>query len=175
MTKMRRPVICRLSHISTWLPPLAAAQLEPRYTGSIQDHHSEQAMLRFTIAIFVAMAAIEPAASADRSVIHHGWHRTTVILPPGLPRPHYRFRTTITYRAAHLYRRPFPRISVYENPADLYAPDYTDVALIRPYVSAPIFPGYYGSSYTYEGPYYGGPYAPYWDRLPYACGVYGYC
>jgi hypothetical protein len=35
----------------------------------------------------------------------------------------------------------------------------------------------YGSSwsYYYPGPYYGGPY--YWDgaRLPYVCGLYGYC
>jgi hypothetical protein len=38
-------------------------------------------------------------------------------------------------------------------------------------------PGYYGRAfdYDYQGPYYGGPYVPYWDRLPYACGVYGYC
>ena len=38
-------------------------------------------------------------------------------------------------------------------------------------------PGYYGSthSYDYQGPYYGGPYVDYRDRLPYACGVYGYC
>ena len=42
---------------------------------------------------------------------------------------------------------------------------------------APLLPGYYGaaSGYDYSGPYYGGPYVPYWDRLPYACGVYGYC
>jgi hypothetical protein len=38
-------------------------------------------------------------------------------------------------------------------------------------------PGYYGSthSYEYQGPYYGGPNLSYWYRLPYACGVYGYC
>jgi hypothetical protein len=29
--------------------------------------------------------------------------------------------------------------------------------------------------YDYQGAYYGGPYVGYWDRLPYACGVYGYC
>jgi hypothetical protein len=36
---------------------------------------------------------------------------------------------------------------------------------------------YYGSpwSYYYPGPYYGGPYAWYGDRLPYVCGLYGYC
>ena len=38
-------------------------------------------------------------------------------------------------------------------------------------------PGYYGSNHSYidQGPYYGGPYISYWNRLPYACGVYGYC
>jgi hypothetical protein len=38
-------------------------------------------------------------------------------------------------------------------------------------------PGYYGSnhSYDYQGPYYGGPNPGIWNRLPYACGVYGYC
>jgi hypothetical protein len=36
---------------------------------------------------------------------------------------------------------------------------------------------YYGSqySYIYNGPYYGGPYASEGLRLPYACGLYGYC
>jgi hypothetical protein len=37
-------------------------------------------------------------------------------------------------------------------------------------------PGYYGSHFSYEyRPYYGGPNLSYWYRLPYACGVYGYC
>jgi len=36
---------------------------------------------------------------------------------------------------------------------------------------------YYGSpwSYYYPGPYYGGPYDTDGLRLPYACGLYGYC
>jgi hypothetical protein len=36
---------------------------------------------------------------------------------------------------------------------------------------------YYGSpwSFYYPGPYYGGPYAWYGARLPYVCGLYGYC
>jgi hypothetical protein len=35
----------------------------------------------------------------------------------------------------------------------------------------------YGSpySYFYNGPYYGGPYASDAPRLPYVCGLYGYC
>ncbi len=54
---------------------------------------------------------------------------------------------------------------------------------IPPLVHTPLLygsatlPGYYGSthSYDYQGPYYGGPYLGFRDRLPYACGVYGYC
>jgi hypothetical protein len=99
------------------------------------------------------------------------------MLPAGLPRPHYRFRTTI------LYQPSVPRLSVYENPRALYAPDYAEVSYIQPLIRTPslprysTLPGYYGSirSYDYDGPYYGGAYVDYWDRLPYACGVYGYC
>ena len=40
-------------------------------------------------------------------------------------------------------------------------------------------PGYYGRafSYDYQGAYYGGStsYVPYFFRMPYACGVIGYC
>jgi hypothetical protein len=36
---------------------------------------------------------------------------------------------------------------------------------------------YYGSPWMYfdSGPYYGGPYSPSFIRLPYVCGLYGYC
>ena len=142
-------------------------------------------MLRFAIALLVAIVASKTAESADRTVNRHGshgWPRTAAILPAGLPRPHYNFRTTISYGAPRVYRRPGRQLSVYENPALLYGPDYTDVRYI-PRIGVALLPGssalpgYYGSaySYDYQSPYYGGPYAPYWDRLPYACGVYGYC
>ena len=38
-------------------------------------------------------------------------------------------------------------------------------------------PGYYGSTHSYDdqGPYYGGENINYRFRLPYACGVLGYC
>lgn len=59
-----------------------------------------------------------------------------------------------------------------------------DPALISP-LTTPILPGsstlpgYYGRpfDYYYQGAYYGGPYdgPGYFFRLPYACGVYGYC
>jgi hypothetical protein len=36
---------------------------------------------------------------------------------------------------------------------------------------------YYGSQWMFfdGGPYYGGPYSPSVIRLPYVCGLYGYC
>jgi hypothetical protein len=144
-------------------------------------------MLRFAIALLVAAVASETAEGADRALTrqdsHHGGRRTAVMLPAGLPRPHYNFRTTVSYSAPRAYRRSGPRLSVYENPALLYGPDYTDVRYIPPRIGVALLPGssalpgYYGSAYSYgyQGPHYGGPYVPYWDRLPYACGVYGYC
>ena len=116
-------------------------------------------MSRLTIAILVAMAVSGPAMSAERAVPSHGWHRTAARLPAGLPRPHYHFRTTISYGP------PVPTLSVYEAPARLYAPGYIDVTDLPIRAPLPPLPGYY----------YGGPYVPYWDRLPYACGVYDYC
>jgi hypothetical protein len=70
----------------------------------------------------------------------------------------------------------------------LFTPTDTVIRTIKPFFSGPVLPGratlpgYYGSShsYDYQGPYYGGSYdgrsyVSYWDRLPYACGIYGYC
>jgi hypothetical protein len=128
-------------------------------------------MLRLTIAFVFALAIGGAANAADRAVPRHGWHRA-VMLPAGLPRPHYRFRTTISYD-----RQPVPRLSVYETPAVLYAAGYVDVPDILPVRAPLLLPGYYGTAYpySYPGAYHGAPYVPYWDRLPYACGVYGYC
>jgi len=141
-------------------------------------------MFRFSIALLAAMAASVPAMSADRPLARHGWHRAAVILPPGLPRPHYNFRTTISYEAPYWSHRSYARpYEAYETPELLFTPVYAEVPYIRPWGGASLlpgaatFPGYYGSAYSdeYQGPYYGGPYVSYWDRLPYACGVYGYC
>jgi hypothetical protein len=69
---------------------------------------------------------------------------------------------------------------VERDPDVLFTPSLPPVPpLVRTpllYGSAPL-PGYYGSthSYDYQGPYYGGPYVGFRDRLPYACGVLGYC
>jgi hypothetical protein len=77
----------------------------------------------------------------------------------------------------------------YAPPPQVYAPTspppvyVEDPSLISP-PTTPILPGsstlpgYYGRpfDYYYQGAYYGGgPYPGYFWRLPYACGVYGYC
>ena len=105
-------------------------------------------------------------------------------LPPGLPRAHYKYRTTVAAATAPLYVRQGRQLVVVEEavPDVLFTP-VGSVPFIPPVYGTPLLPGsstlpgYYGTShsYSYDGPYYGGPYTPYWDRLPYACGVYGYC
>jgi hypothetical protein len=102
-------------------------------------------------------------------------------LPPGLPRAHYNYRTTVAPGAAPLYVRRGRTVVVEEESLDLplisggikpYAPRIFGAPLLP---GSSTLPGYYGTShsYSYDGPYYGSP--TFWNRLPYACGVYGYC
>jgi hypothetical protein len=125
-----------------------------------------------------AKRANNPAA-AKRATI-----RAASQLPPGLPRAHYNYRTTVAPAAAPLYVRRGRALVVEEEDPDVlftpvgvvpYAPRVFGTPLLP---GSSTLPGYYGTnhSYSYDGPYYGGPsYGPYWNRLPYACGVYGYC
>jgi hypothetical protein len=88
---------------------------------------------------------------------------------------------------ATLYRKAPPpygrRAYVAEESDVLFTPSDGSIPYVRIPPLTPLLPGsatlpgYYGSihSYEYQGPYYGGPYTSYWNRLPYACGVYGYC
>ena len=128
-------------------------------------------MLRWTIPFLIVIAAIEPAVSADES------------LPAGLRRPHYKFRTTIAREAPHVARRYARPPYADETRQLLFTLTDGSFPYIPPVARAPLLPGsstlpgYYGSSHSYEyqGPYYGGQTLGYRDRLPYACGVYGYC
>ena len=130
-------------------------------------------------------SANSPPAAAKRAGNSAAPRRATVVaagqLPPGLPRAHYKYRTTVA-PAAPLYVRRGRALVIEEetevlfsplNPAP-YAPRLFGTPLLP---GSSTLPGYYGTShsYSYDGPYYGGPYTPYWDRLPYACGVFGYC
>lgn len=102
-------------------------------------------------------------------------------LPPGLPRANYRYRTTV---APALPVTPYREPVVVEADQNLLiTPAYGPGGYLENLPGTPILPGsstipgYYGRafSYDYQGPYYGGPYEGYFWRLPYACGVYGYC
>jgi hypothetical protein len=136
-------------------------------------------------------AAAKPATSpagakraGNSSATRRAAVRAARQLPPGLPRAHYNYRTTVAPAAAPLYVRRGRTLVVEEEDPDVlftpvgvvpYAPRVYGTPLLP---GSSTLPGYYGTShsYSYDGPYYGGPsYGPYWNRLPYACGVYGYC
>lgn len=134
-------------------------------------------------------AAAKPASSpaavtrADKATAgKRAAARAAGQLPPGLPRAHYNYRTTVAPAAAPRYVRRGRALVVVEEesasvllaPIAAYAPRLFNWPLLP---GSATLPGYYGTShsYSYDGPYYGGPYEPYWNRLPYACGVYGYC
>ena len=118
----------------------------------------------------------EKSAAARRAAV-----RAAGQLPSGLPRMHYKYRTTVAPGAAPLYVRRGRAVVVEEEGIDLplisggiepYAPRIFGTPLLP---GSSTLPGYYGTthSYSYDGPYYGSP--SFWNRLPYACGVYGYC
>jgi hypothetical protein len=73
-----------------------------------------------------------------------------------------------------VYVRTAPPPPVYVEDPALIAPPTTPIL-----PGSSTLPGYYGRpfDYYYQGDYYGGPYdgPGYFFRLPYACGVYGYC
>ena len=124
-----------------------------------------------------AIAATAPALGADSLVGPQVRPAARTQLPPGLPRAHYHYRTTLTYGAPP----PPPPVYVVRDPDLLFTPDipYAPLVVRRPILlGSSALPGYYGSDGTldYQGSYYGGSgTVSYWNRLPYACGVYGYC
>ncbi len=140
-------------------------------------------MQRWTVTFLIVLTAIGPAVGADAAVIHQRLHRPAGKLPAGLPRPHYKFRTTIARDAHYAPRLHANPVLVEEAPELLFTPTDGSIPYIPPLIHGPLLPGsstlpgYYGSSYSYDypGPYYGGPGLGLWNHLPYACGVYGYC
>ncbi|MBH5397914.1 hypothetical protein HZZ13_08925 [Bradyrhizobium sp. CNPSo 4010] len=76
-----------------------------------------------------------------------------------------------------------PQVYVETDPDALISPAYGIGSYIHNLPGTPLLPGshtlpgYYGRpwSYDYQGAYYGGKQVDYFWRLPYACGVYGYC
>lgn len=128
--------------------------------------------------------AMAPATTkrADVPAARRATVRAARNLPPGLPHTHYNARTTVA--PPKYVRRGRQLVVVEEEDPDVlftpvgvvpYAPRVFGTPLLP---GSSTLPGYYGTghSYSYDGAYYGGPqYGPYWARLPYACGVFGYC
>jgi hypothetical protein len=75
--------------------------------------------------------------------------------------------------------------AIFAEPAEVRADVYRETVDSAPIIPFNLLPNplwnrgvyNYGSSwsYYYPGPYYGGPYISYAVRLPYVCGLYGYC
>ncbi len=107
-------------------------------------------MLRWTLPLLLAISATSAASGADLS-----GHQRRYAPPP------------------QVYVVPAPPPPVYVEDPSLISPPTTPIL-----AGSSTLPGYYGRAfdYYYQGPYYGGgPYPGYFFRLPYACGVYGYC
>ena len=137
-------------------------------------------MLRWMLPLLIATFAAGTAVAAEKPVAKRGAYRAAANLPAGLPRSHYKYRTTVTPAVPPPYGRP---VYVEEESEILFTPSDGAIPYIPPLPGSALLPGssalpgYYGRAfdYDYQGPYYGGPYVNYWNRLPYACGVYGYC
>jgi hypothetical protein len=133
----------------------------------------ERTMLRWMISLSVAIAVAGPAQAAG-VVVKRSTFQAARQLPAGLPRAHYKYRTTIAPPA------PYGRAVVGSDPDLQITPAYGPGG----YTNLPgpplfsTFPGCCGRAWDYGyqgGPSYDGAYVSYWDRLPYACDVYGHC
>ena len=127
-------------------------------------------MLQWALTALFLISALDTALGADKVVAHHAKRHTKILLPAGLPRKHYDYRTTVVYAPAV----PAP---VYVEDPPLISPPTTPIL-----PGSSTLPGYYGRpfDYYYQGAYYGDDgsspgYTSYFFRLPYACGVTGYC
>ena len=112
-------------------------------------------MLRWMLPFLVATLALGSTVEAAGPSAKAAARRAASQLPVGLPRPYYKFKTTVTRATPS----PYGRAIYIAEPEVLFTPSI----------------GYVPYNYDDHGPWYGGPYVGYWNRLPYACGPYGYC
>jgi hypothetical protein len=85
--------------------------------------------------------------------------------------------------AADLPATPKRRAAAPPQEPPLISPAYGIGSYVRNLPGTPLLPGshtlpgYYGRpwDYDYQGAYYGGKQVDYFWRLPYSCGIYGYC
>lgn len=110
-----------------------------------------QAISRWALPVLLTIATTGMAQGADLPAFHRRYAPAPQVYGPVPPPP--------------------PPVYVEDPP--LISPPTTPIL-----PGSSTLPGYYGRpfDYYYQGAYYGGgPYPGYFFRLPYACGVYGYC
>ncbi|QWG25719.1 hypothetical protein KMZ93_12985 [Bradyrhizobium sediminis] len=143
-------------------------------------------MLRWMMPIVVATFALTSAAEAVGPAGKAAARRAASQLPAGLPRAHYKFRTTITRATPAPYLRP---AYVADGPEVPFAPSDGYVPYLPPAVGVAWWPGYPAWSgywglpfgYNYQSPWYAGPESRESNLQPYGygCGYglygYGYC
>src|SRR5215216_4389025 len=95
-------------------------------------------MLRWIVPLIAAVAVAGTAASAADGpiVIKRGAYRAASQLPPGLPRPYYKYRTTV---APPTYGRPV--VIVETDPDALITPAYGPGGYLANLPGTPILPG----------------------------------
>lgn len=122
-------------------------------------------MLRWMMPFLITMLAIPTTAEAAGPAGKAAARRAASQLPPGLPRAHYRFRTTVApaapYRSAQ---------SLVDGPDVLFTPSTGYVRYIPPAVGVAFLPVEYGV------PWYAGPDVTYWNgwSYGYGCGLNSY-
>ena len=133
-------------------------------------------MLRWMMPILVASFALATAAEAVGPAGQSAARRAARQLPAGLPRAHYKFRTTVAPATPSPYARPFyngDEPEVLFTPSDgyvRYLPPAFGVAWLPGYLP---WSGYYGQPYyDYPGPWFGGIDSGLGNQ-PYGCGGYG--
>jgi hypothetical protein len=82
------------------------------------------------------MAVVRPAAAADGAVPRQSVKRAAGNLPAGLPRAHYKYRTSVVYGAPRL-----PPAYVERDPDLLITPAYGPGAYLANLPGTPILPG----------------------------------
>jgi hypothetical protein len=151
--------------------------------ASCHRQNSEPVMLRWMMPLLalVATFVLADTAEAVGPAGQAAARRAARQLPPGLPRKHYKFRTTVAPATPSPYAR-----AVYapDEPEVLFTPSDGYVRYLPPAVGVAWLPGYPAWSghwappfdYGYQGPWYAGPDINYWNSEPYGygCGGYGY-
>jgi hypothetical protein len=122
-------------------------------------------MFRSTMILFFALAAIGAAPGPDQAFANGGLHRNAGkrgLLPPGLPRAHYKYRTTIVSGPPVPYDA---RPNAYGRYG--YAPYINSYGIPAAVIVDPVDPAYlWRQPYPYGTPYY---------ATPYSCFYYGNC